>query len=339
MRIAIDAMGGDNAPAAVVLGALAAARDGVGEILLVGPGEVVRRELGGRGDASIDTSLPVTLIEAPEVIGADEAPVQAVQRKKDSSILVGLRLVREGRADAFVSAGNTGALMAASLLTLGRIPGVKRPAIGGIFPTVDRRGCLVLDLGAHMDATPLNLFQYAVMGSVYAREVLDVREPTVGLLNVGTEENKGNELTKAAYQLLRESPLNFRGNIEGRDIFTRGADVVVCDGFVGNVLLKTLEGLGQGMFELLRRELRAGIREKAGALLLAPALRRFARSVDYREYGGGPILGVDGACIKCHGSSDARAIRNGITVAARVASQDVIGIIRGRIGEREGTGE
>ncbi len=262
------------------------------------------------------------------MIAADDEPVRAVQRKKQSSMVVGMGLVRERAADAFVSAGNTGALMAGGLFIMGRIPGVKRPAISGILPTLDGQGCLVLDLGAHMDATPLNIYQYAVMASIYAEKVRGVRHPRVGLLNVGTEENKGNDTAREAFQLLKNGRLNFIGNVEGREIFTHAADVVVCDGFVGNIMLKALEGLGQGFFTLLKRELAAGLRAKAGALLAAPALRRLARVVDYREYGGAPILGLGGPCIKCHGSSDARAIRNGIQVACQVVEQDVIGIIR-----------
>lgn len=329
MRIAVDAMGGDHAPSAPVAGAVAAARAGVGEILLLGPRDLVARELrqaGGEG-------LPISLVHAGETIGADEQPVQAVRGKPDSSIVRGFGLVKEGKADAFVSAGNTGALMAAGLFVCGRIPGVKRPAIGSVFPTIDGRGCLVLDLGAHMGASPQNLCQYAMMGAIYAEDALGFDRPRVGLLNVGTEEHKGNELTKEAYQLLKGSRLNFVGNVEGRDIFSRAADVVVCDGFVGNVLLKTLEGLGQGILGLLRRELSSDLRARAGALLARPALKRFARTVDYREYGGAPLLGIDGVGIKCHGSSDGRAMANGISVAARVVTGQVVARIRAQLAE------
>lgn len=334
MRIAVDASGGDHAPEAAVAGALEAARQGVAEIVLVGPAEAVTaelRRLGGEG-------LPVEVVDAPEVIGPADSPVDAVKRKKRSSIVIGTALVKEGAADAFVSAGNTGALMAAGLFGCGRIPGVRRPAISGIFPTIDGEGCLVLDLGAHMDASPLNLYQYAVMGAVFAEKVRGVPRPRVGLLNVGTEENKGNELTREAYQLLKNSALNFVGNVEGRDIFAHTADVVVCDGFVGNVLLKTLEGLGGGMIALLRKELTSGWREKVGTLVVRPALRRFGRAVDYREYGGAPILGVDGVIIKCHGSSDRRAMLNGIRVAVQVAGGQVIDVIRGELAEAEDSG-
>lgn len=330
MRIAVDAVGGDRAPGAAIEGALAAARQGVAEIVLVGPEEILRQGL-----ARTDASLPVEAVFAPEIIAPDEQPAQAVKRKRRSSIMVGASLVKEGGADAFVSAGNTGALMAAGLIRCGRIPGVHRPAISGIFPTLDGVGCLLLDLGAHMDATARNLYQYAIMGAVYADKVRGVSNPRIGLLNVGAEENKGNELSKEAYSLLKEGPFNFIGNVEGRDIFTRAADVVICDGFVGNVLLKTLEGLGQGLFGLLRKELASGPREKIGALMARPALTRFARTIDYREYGGAPILGVDGVIIKCHGSSDARAMENGIRVAAQVAGERVTDRIRGELEKSE----
>lgn len=319
MRIAVDAMGGDGAPKAPVEAAVAAARQGLAEVLLVGPAEALT--------ALLPAGAPVRVVPAEEVIAGDDQPVSAVQKKKKSSIVVGVSLVRRGEADGFVSAGNTGALMAAGLFVCGRIPGVKRPAISGIFPTLDGVGCVVLDLGAHMDADPENLYQYALMGSVYAEKVRGIARPRVGLLNVGTEETKGNEVTRQAYHLFKGAPFNFVGNVEGRDIFTRAADVVVCDGFVGNVLLKTLEGLGQGIFALLRQELTAGWRERLGTLLVRPALKRFARRVDYAEYGGAPLLGVNGAIIKCHGSSDARALLNGIGVAVRVARERVGEII------------
>lgn len=334
MRIVVDAMGGDHAPSAAVAGVVQAARDGLGEFVLVGPADVVNGELHRQAAGG----LPIAVVDAPEIIASDDEPVRAIQRKKRSSMGVGMGLVRDKSADAFVSAGNTGALMAGGLFILGRIPGVKRPAISGVLPTLDGEGCLVLDLGAHMDATAVNLYQYAVMGSVYAEKVRGVVRPRVGLLNVGTEENKGNDVVREAFQMLRACSLNFIGNVEGRDIFSHTADVVVCDGFVGNVMLKALEGLGQGFFTLLKRELTADWRAKAGALIAAHALRRLARVVDYREYGGAPILGVDGVCIKCHGSSDARAIRKGIEVARQVAEQRVIDIIKGELAAGEQAG-
>lgn len=335
MRIAVDAMGGDQAPAAAVAAAVEAAREGLAEIALVGRPDAIARERERLGAERV----PLTVVPATEVIAADDQPVQAIKRKKDSSLVLGASLVARGEADAFVSAGNTGALMAAGLFVCGRIPGVRRPALSGVFPTLDGVGCLVLDLGAHMDADPGNLYQFALMGAIYTEKVRGIPRPRVGLLNVGSEENKGNELTRQAYPLLKDGPFDFVGNVEGRDIFTRAADVVVCDGFVGNVLLKTLEGLGQGVFALLRQELTAGWRERLGALLLRPALRRFGRKVDYAEYGGAPILGVDGVLIKCHGSSDARAILNGIRVAVTVVRERVREVIRAEMAAGSAPGE
>jgi len=316
----VDAMGGDRAPEAPVRAALGASREGI-PCVLVGPREVVERalaRLGGRGEVPVE--------DAPEVIEAGEPPVQAVQKKPLSSVVQGMELAR---GSAFVSAGSTGALMAAGLLLWGRIPGVKRPAIAGMFPTLDGRGTLVLDLGANMNASPLHLYQYAVMGTVYLRHALGRSHPRVGLLNVGTEEIKGNEVTRAAFRLLRESSLHFVGNVEGREIFSGEVDVVVCDGFVGNVVLKTLEGMGQSVLGLLHRELAVpSPRIRLGVLVLRPALRRFARLLDYREYGGAPLLGVNGVVVKCHGSSDERALLNGIRLARRMAGEKVNEYIR-----------
>ncbi|MBX6378421.1 MAG: phosphate acyltransferase PlsX [Clostridia bacterium] len=331
MRVAVDAMGGDLAPGEVVRGAVEAVRAGLAEVLLVGPAALVREELercGGTAD--------VAVVDAPEVIRVDEAPVIALRRKKRSSIAVGLQLVRRGEADAFVSAGSTGALVAGGFLTFGPIPGVERPALSGIFPTLDGRGCLFLDLGAHMDATARQLYQYGVMGAVFAEKVLRVREPRVALLNVGVEENKGNQVTRQAYQVFKHSHLRFHGNIEARDLFLGKADVVVCDGFVGNVLLKAVEGTGESLLHLMRQEVGRGWRERLGALFLRPALRRLAARMDYREHGGTPILGVNGVCIKCHGSSNATAIRNGVRVARETVAGHVVELIQASL---SGAGE
>ncbi len=316
----VDAAGGDRAPEAPVRAALAAVREGV-PCVLVGPRETVEKvldRLGGRGEVPVE--------EAPEVIEPDEPPVQAVQKKPLSSLVRGIRLARRS---AFVSAGSTGALMAAGLLVWGRIPGVKRPAIAGMFPTLNGRGTLVLDLGANMNASPLHLYQYAVMGVTYLRHALGRPRPRVGLLNVGTEEIKGNEVARAAFRLLKESPLDFAGNVEGRDIFSGEIDVVVCDGFVGNVVLKTLEGMGQSVLAFLRRELSVpSLRVRLGVAMLGPALRNFARLLDYREYGGAPLLGLNGVAVKCHGSSDEKALLNGIRLARRMVVEKVNDHIR-----------
>ncbi len=315
IKVAVDAMGGDNAPKAVIHGALEAVAGIDATISLVGPQELIESELSNAG-APQDR---ISIVDAPEVIAGDEQPVQAVQRKQRSSIVVGLSLVRDGLADAFVSAGNTGALMAAGLLVCGRIPGVKRPAIGGTLPTVDGKGVLILDLGAHMDANAQNLYQYAVMGSVYAEQVKGIERPRIGLLNVGIEDNKGNEVVKEAFGLLKSSSLNFVGNIEAREIFFGDVDVVICDGFVGNVVLKALEGFGAAILQLLKKGLGAeGM----------PGLGSLFATFDYRQYGGSPIFGVDGVCVKCHGSSDHLAILNGIRIAGDIASRGVVRTIR-----------
>jgi glycerol-3-phosphate acyltransferase PlsX len=316
ITVAVDAMGGDNAPQAVVAAARAFAREERdARVLLVGQPERL-------GDAGVE------VVPASEVIAADEAPAAAIRRKRDSSVAVGLGLVRSGDAQAFVSAGNTGALMAGSLLVLGRIPGVDRPAMSSVLPTIDGRGFLLLDLGAQMDATPRNLYEYAVMGSLYAELVRGIARPRVGLLNVGTEEGKGNEVSRQAYALLAQSGLNFVGNVESRDVFASVADVVVSDGFVGNVLLKAIEGYGVGVVRVLGHELRhSGFQTLLGAFLARHTLWRLKRRLDWTEYNGAPFLGVGGSCIKCHGSSDARAMLNGIRLAATFARQDVVGRI------------
>lgn len=334
MRIAVDAMGGDNAPEAPVAGVLEFLRERRGaepDVCLVGQPERVRPLLGGAA---------VEVVAASEVIGGDEAPAAAVRKKRDSSIAVGLGLVKAGQAEAFVSAGNTGALMAGSLLILGRIPGVDRPAMTSIVPTVDGQGFMLLDLGAHMDASARNLYEYAVMGSLFVEKVRGIERPRVGLLNVGTEEGKGNEVCREAYGLLTASGLNFVGNVEGRDLFGRVADVVVTDGFVGNIVLKALEGYGTGIARVLGYELRhSGLRVLVGAALAQHTLRRLRKRLDYAEYGGAPFLGVSGVVIKCHGSSDARAIKNGVHLAENYVRQGVVAHIAARLAARpEGAG-
>jgi glycerol-3-phosphate acyltransferase PlsX len=260
---------------------------------------------------------------AEQVIDGHEQPARAVRRKRASSLVVGMQLVAAGAGDAFVSAGNTGAIMVGGLLELGRLPGVERAALGTVIPTTDGRGTLLLDMGATMDATAIQLMQFAIMGSAYMELARGLSAPRVGLLNVGSEESKGNEVVKQAYRLLQSCDLNFVGNIEGRDIILGGADVVLCDGFVGNVVLKHTEGLGKGLFEMMKEEFTRDLRGKLGAFLLRPALRNVLARMDYSEYGGAPLLGVKGVCIKCHGSSRARAVKNGIVVAERLAAMEL----------------
>jgi len=321
MRIAIDAMGGDHAPAANVEGALQAARewDDV-ELILVGDEAALKpllNEANGR----------IRLHHAPDVILPDDEPAKAVRRKKDSSMVVAGRLVKEGAADAMISAGNTGALMATGLLVVGRIPGIERPALAPMIPTTDGVGVLALDLGANMDATPEQLVQYAVMGSIYRSKVHGIAEPRVGLLNVGTEAMKGNELTKKAYALLTEAPVRFVGNVESRDVLTGVCDVLVCDGFVGNIMLKTLEGTAGMIFSVLKTEFTRSLWTKLAAAVLKPGLARFKKSMDYTEHGAAPMLGISGLVLKSHGSSDANAIKNAVRQARIALQNDLAGAL------------
>jgi glycerol-3-phosphate acyltransferase PlsX len=320
VRVAVDAMGGDYAPDEVVAGAIAAASALGVEITLVGPTERLQPLLGrARG-------LPIEVVDAPEVIGMDEAPAMAVRRKRRSSVAVALQQVRDGRASAVVSAGNTGAAMGAALLTLGRISAVDRPAIAAILPTLGRNPAILLDVGANVDCKPKHLLQFGVMGAVYAHRVLGVASPRVGILSNGEEVSKGNDLTIRAADLLRASGLNFVGNVEGREFFSGQTDVIVCDGFVGNIVLKFGEGLALSLRQIVRDELRGTPGFLLG-LYLAPLKRRglrLWRRLDYREYGGAPLLGVNGVCIIAHGRSNAWAIRNAIRVAAEAAQRQFV---------------
>lgn len=311
-------MGGDQAPAIEVEGAVAAAREWGMPVILVGDRERIAGELGNHDVQG----LPVSVHHASEVIGMHDSASQAVRRKKDSSIRVAFNLVREGRADAVVSAGNSGATMAAGMFVLKRIKGIDRPAIATIVPTLEGE-TLILDVGGNVDCKPLHLAQFALMGEVYARQVLGKVQPRVALLSNGAEESKGNELTREAHRLLRDAPFAYRGYVEGRDIYTGAADVVVCDGFVGNVVLKTSEGLAEALITMLRREIGGRILAKAGFLLARPALRAFRRKVDYAEYGGAPLLGIGGTGMICHGGSSSRAIKNAIRMARESVAQGV----------------
>jgi phosphate acyltransferase len=323
LRVAVDAMGGDHAPRETVAGAVQAARELGVEIVLVGPTDSIAREIHALGG----DALPVRVVEAPDVIDMAEAPAMALRRKPRASIVVAVDTLRRGEADALVSAGNTGAAMAAALLRLGRIEGIDRPAIAAVLPTLRGRAILV-DVGANVDCRPKHLLQFAVMGSVYASQVLGIAEPRVGLMSNGAEPTKGNEIVIRASELLRSSGLRFTGNIEGRDFFDGVADVAVCDGFVGNLLLKFGEGLALGIFTLLREELSRGPLVRLGVALATPRLRALARRMDYTEYGGAPLLGVNGICIIAHGSSKAKAIRNSIAVAAESVRARMVETIR-----------
>ncbi|MGE5561413.1 MAG: phosphate acyltransferase PlsX [Chloroflexota bacterium] len=319
MRIVVDAMGGDNAPEAVVKGAVEAA-EAYSDINVVLSGDEQRlRALVGTGGSG-----RIEFVHASQVIETGEPPVQALRRKKDSSLVVAINLVRDGKADAVVTAGSTGAFMAGCLLNLGRLPGIDRPALAAVLPTLTG-GSLLIDMGANVDCKPENLLQFAVMGSCYAEAILGVARPRVGLLSVGAEESKGSDLVKAAHGLLREAVgLNFAGNIEARDIPYGAADVVVCDGFAGNVVLKLTEGLASAIFAMLKTELSKSPARKLAAAALRPAFSGLKKKMDYSEHGGAPLLGLKGAAIKCHGSSDARAIRNGVRVARQFVAQGVL---------------
>ncbi|AET70110.1 fatty acid/phospholipid synthesis protein PlsX [Desulfosporosinus orientis DSM 765] len=322
MKIAVDAMGGDYAPEEIVKGALMASEKSPDlQLILVGSKEKMQPFL--------TNSLPQNLsfYEATEVIAMDEHPANAVRKKKDASIVVATRLVKQGEADAVVSAGSTGAQMAAALLGLGRIKGIERPAIVTVLPTPEG-GKLILDVGANMDATPEQLCQYGQMGSIYAGKILGIANPRVGLLNVGSEEGKGNELTQKAYPLLKASPVNFIGNVEGRDVPQGKADVIVCDGFAGNILLKMAEGLAGVLFQQIKEKITSNTVRRLGALAVKPGLKEIAQMMDYAEYGGAPLLGVNGISIICHGSSKAKAIFNGIRVAGECVQVRLIEQIR-----------
>jgi glycerol-3-phosphate acyltransferase PlsX len=315
IKIVLDAMGGDYAPDAIVQGALGALQ-AIPDIhlQLVGQPEQISSCLGA-DEQKWGERLQV--VPAAQVIGNDEAPAMAVRRKEDASIVVATRLLKDGQADALVTAGSTGAFMAAGLLVLGRLPGVLRPALAPILPTVDGKGLVLLDIGANMDSTAEHLVQYAIMGSIYVEQVLGRSRPRVGLLNVGVEPGKGNQLVKDTFPLLEKQDLNFVGSVEARDLLAGVADVVVTDGFVGNVVLKFMEGMAGSLFELLKEEFTADLRSKLGAGLLKPGLLRFKRKMDYSEYGGAPLLGVKRAMVKCHGSSKRLAVENGILQAVR----------------------
>jgi len=315
MKIAVDAMGGDHGPSVVVEGAVSAVRELGATVILVGDTSAIERELHRLGATGL---AGVEVRHASQVIDMGETPSHALRRKRDSSLRVAAELVRDGKAAAFVSAGNTGAALAISMFVIGVLRGIDRPAIAAVLPNL--RGFTVLmDVGANIDPKPWHLFQFAVMGHVYARDILGIANPRVGLLSVGEEEGKGNDLTREAYDQLKESSLNFVGNVEGRDIYNGHCDVVVTDGFTGNVALKISESLAEMLSSMIKEELRRDLRSKLGAALALPAFQRFKKRVDYTEMGGAPLLGIDGAAIIGHGSSPSKAIRNAVRVAGEWA--------------------
>ncbi|MDM9582789.1 MULTISPECIES: phosphate acyltransferase PlsX [unclassified Nostoc] len=333
VRIAIDAMGGDHAPGEIVAGALRAREELGVDILLVGDPQQIEAALPSK------TSLgQVEIVTAEEAIAMDEEPLNAVRRKRKASINVAMDLVKQEKADAVFSAGHSGAAMASALLRLGRLPGIDRPAIGTVFPTIIAgKPVLVLDVGANVDCRPKFLEQFGVMGSAYSKYVLGTAEPKVGLLNIGEEDSKGNDAAVRAHQLLREnSQINFIGNAEGRDVLSGRFDVIVCDGFVGNVLLKFAEAVGEVILQILREELPQGLHGQIGSALLKPNLKRIKQRMDHAEHGGALLLGVAGVCFIGHGSSQAPSIFNAIRMAKEAVDNQVIQRIQSQyILERE----
>jgi glycerol-3-phosphate acyltransferase PlsX len=339
--IALDAMGSDRAPKPEIEGAIHAARNYGVRVLLVGPEAILKAELARHSSAS---RLPIEIVHASEVITMEDKAVQAVRSKRDSSMRVGLRLVREGRAAGFVTAGNTGAAMASAKMVLGALQGVDRPALAAVFPTAPGTAAILLDVGANVDCKPRNLEQFAVMGEIYFRSMFGVsrfggtapgepgsgrsgfsadRRPRVGLLSIGEEESKGNELTRESFQLLKQLPLNFVGNVEGRDLFNGNVDVIVADGFVGNVALKVSEGAAGLIRTVLKESLKATISRQVGYMLSRSAFSDFKKRIDHTEYGGAPLLGLRGVCIITHGSSNANAIKNAVRVAAEFSERKI----------------
>jgi glycerol-3-phosphate acyltransferase PlsX len=323
-------MGGDQAPRAEVEGAIQAAREWGIRVLLVGREEVVRRELANHPHAG----LPLEIVHASEVISMDDKAAKSFRQKRDSSIRVGARLVRDGGAQGLVSAGNTGAVMTTVKIVLGALPGVDRPALAGVFPTSKGTAAIMVDVGANVDCRPHNLEQFAIMGEIYSRAIFGIARPRVGLLSIGEEETKGNELTREAYPLLQRLALDFAGNVEGRHVFDGTLDVIVCDGFIGNVALKISEGLVETIKHSLRQALSSTTAAKVGYVLSRRAYADFRKRFDYSEYGGAPLLGIKGVCIVCHGRSSAKAIKNAVRVAAEVHRREINQLIEADLARR-----
>ena len=323
MLIALDAMGGDQAPAEIVAGALLARAELGIQVVLVGPKDVIEAELVRQGESATRFEI----MNATEAIAMDEHPAQAVRTKRDASINVAMSMVKRGVAGAFVSAGNTGAVMASALMTLGRIQGIERPALGTVAP-FSEKGVLVLDVGANADVKPNYLVQFAQMGAVYAERVLNIKNPRVALLNIGGEETKGSELIQEVYGRLGKAGVNFVGNIEGGEVHRGKADVIVTDGFTGNVAVKVTEGVSDFIFRELRSSLTSKLQYKLAAMVLRPALVKLRDKMDPNTYGGVPLLGVNGVVMIAHGNSDARAIRNALRFANEAASSGMLDSIR-----------
>jgi len=327
MRIALDAMGGDFAPEVTVAGAIESVNENDVHVVLVGDQEVLRESLRSK-------KYPperISIVHASEVVRMHESPSIALRRKKDSSIRRAVDLVKHGEAQAAISAGHSGVAMATALFVLGKLPHVDRPAIATVMPSLTGSFVLI-DVGANVDSKPENLLQFALMGEAYYRTIFKVEAPRIALLSIGEEDTKGNELTKETFKLLKAAPLNFIGNIEGKDVFVGSADVIVCDGFIGNVVLKVSEGLADTIIKMLKREISNVATGRIGFMMLRPALKSFKRKTDYSEYGGAPLLGINGTCIISHGRSSARAIKNAIRIAAEMSEERVNELISANLG-------
>jgi glycerol-3-phosphate acyltransferase PlsX len=322
MIIALDAMGGDFAPVSTVEGAILAAKESGHKILLVGPEKLLADEMSNYTKRYKVSSLDIEIVNATEAISMDDHPVKAVRQKKDSSLSVCAKLVADGKADAFVSMGNSGAVMASALFYLGRIEGVLRPAISTAFPTMNGY-CIIADAGANVDCKPEHLLQFGIMASLFFEKITDIKSPRVGIVSIGEEDTKGNELVLAASDLLKKADINFVGNVEGRDIPKSMVDVVICDGFVGNIILKFGEGLSEVLFKLIRKVLKKHPIAWMSIPFLWFALRDLRKKVDYSETGGVPLLGVDGVCIVGHGSSNCKAVKNAILAGAKAAEYNL----------------
>ena len=324
MRIILDGMGGDNAPLEIVKGAVEASSKIDHQIVIVGRENEINAELA---KYNYDESK-IQVVHTSEVIENEDSPVKAIRRKTDSSMVKGLTMLKEGEGDLFISAGNTGAYMAGSLFILGRIPGIDRPAIASIYPIAGGAlPSIIVDAGANSECRPANLLEFAIMGSLYMEKVMDRKNASVGLVNLGIEENKGTTVTKAAHKLLKEADINFIGNVEARDVPKGACDVIVCDGFTGNIILKLTEGFAWNLLKTMKKKFTDGISAKMGAMLLAGKVREIKDEFDYSEYGGAPILGVNGHVLKIHGSSGATAVRNAIIKGIPYAREDVVGRI------------
>jgi len=315
-------MGTDAAPQPEIRGAIEAARLGLARILLVGPEDLLKRELAKENARR----LPIEVVHASEAVTMEDAAAKAFRRKRDSSIRVAARLVRDGKADGLISAGNTGAVMTTAKIVLGSLEGVDRPALAAVFPTSTGKVSVLVDVGANVDCKPQHLEQFAVMGEVYYRVIFGVERPRVGLLSIGEEDHKGNELTRETFHLLKQLPLNFIGNVEGRDLYNGRVEVIVCDGFIGNVALKISEGVIEAVSSMLKKALSSNLSSKVGYMLSRRAFQHFKKRVDYSEYGGALLLGLKGVCIICHGGSNSNAIKNAVRVAA--------GFAEGRVNEK-----